>query len=82
MEAIVTIDEQGRVKLPAPMLDALHVSAPGELRAQSSSGKLELTPVQTPSAVVFVEENGALVAANLIEFDALAAIQAVRDERL
>jgi hypothetical protein len=82
MEAIVQVDEQGRVKLPAPILDALHVGTPGQLRAHASTGKLELTPVQTPSSVTFIQENGVLVAANTTEFDAVSAIEAVRDERL
>jgi hypothetical protein len=82
MEAIVKIDEQGRIKLPAPILDVLHVATPGELRAQASTGRIELTAVQISAPVVFVEENGVLVAANKVEFDAVAAIQAMRDERL
>jgi hypothetical protein len=82
MEAIVQIDEQGRIKLPPPILDALHIPTPGQLRAHASTGKLELTLVLKPSAVSFVEENGVLVAANNVEFDALSAIQALRDERL
>jgi hypothetical protein len=73
MEAIVKIDKEGRVKLPSTILDALHVATPGELRAHASTGKLELTPLQTPSAVTFINENGILVAANTVEFDAVTA---------
>lgn len=82
MDSIIKIDEQGRIKLPPPILDALHVSPPGELRAHTSTGKLELTPIQQSTAITFVEENGVLVAANTVEFDAVSVIQSVRDERL
>jgi hypothetical protein len=82
MEAIVKIDEKGRVELPAPILDVLRVVTPGELRAQASSGKLELTLVKAPAPIQFVEENGVLVAANKVEFDAVAAVDAARAERL
>ena len=82
MEEIVQVDEQGRIKLSPSILTALHVAAPGELRAQASTGKVELTPIGRKSGVTFVHENGVLVAANSVEFDAIAAIQAVRDERL
>jgi hypothetical protein len=82
MEVIVKIDAQGRINLPAAVLDALHFTAPGELRAQASSGKLELTPANTPSKVEFVKEKGLLVAVNLVAFDAVSAIDSVRSERL
>ena len=82
MDAIVKIDKEGRINLPLPMLNALRVPAPGELHAHASTGKLELTAVHKSAAIRFVEENGVLVAANATEFDAVAAVQAVRDERL
>ena len=82
MEVIVKIDAQGRIKLPAAVLDALHFSTPGELRTQASTGKLELTPAITPSGVEFVKEKGLLVAVNPVAFDAVSAIDSVRGERL
>lgn len=76
------IDEQGRIKLPPTILNALQATAPGEVLAHASTGKLELTPIQQSSTITFVQEDGVLVAANTMPFDASAAIQSLRDERL
>lgn len=76
------IDEQGRIRLPPTILDVLKATAPGEVLAHASTGKLELTPIQQSDTITFVQEKGVLVAANTVPFDASAAIQSVRDERL
>ena len=81
MEAIVSIDEKGRVDL-GPLIEALHFTAPGELQATVTEGRIELIPVQKSAEVRFLRENGILVAENDVPFDAVAAIQAVRNERL
>lgn len=82
MEAIIKIDAQGRIDLPAAILQDLRVTIPGELNAQVSSGKLELTPICNPVQPILVRENGVLVAVNSSKFDAVAAIESTRDERL
>jgi hypothetical protein len=82
MEAIVKIDEQGRISLPSGVLDALHFTTPGDLKAQASNGKLEITPLRNPVPATMSKENGVLVAVNSGPFDAVAALDAVRAERL
>jgi hypothetical protein len=81
MEAIVQVDKEGRINLPIAILEELRFPHPGPLKAEVTGGKLEITAIRKPAGVTFVNENGALVAVNAEPFDAVAVVDAVRNER-
>ena len=82
MESIVEIDAEGRIRLPDSVLQELQVAGGSGLRVTSAGGKIELRRLNEPTEAVLVKENGVTVAANTKDFDAVAGIRSVREDRL
>ena len=82
MESIVEIDAEGRIRLPDSVLRELQVAGGSGLLVTSVGGRVELRSLNEPSEAVLVKENGVTVAANATDFDAVAAIRSVREDRL
>lgn len=80
MTATITIDAAGRLILPKPMRDRLHLQAGDKLKADLISDRIELTA--EPDADVRIERRGKrLVIVGGPPFDAVKAIQADREDR-
>ena len=82
MENVVEIDAEGRIRLPDSVLQELQVAGGSGLLVTNSGGRIELRRLNEPTEAVLVKENGVTVAANATDFDALAAIRSVREDRL
>ncbi len=84
MTDTVTMDANGLVALPQDVRDALQLPAPASFHVAVAGGRIELTPVPPPSPSPRLKwKNGRLVVAATGEpFDAVAAINEVRESRL
>jgi len=82
MEKTITMDGAGRIVLPKPLRDRMHLEGGGELRVEMVGDHLELTPVNQRDAPSLVRKKGLLiVAASGEPCDAIEAIRADREER-
>lgn len=80
MTAILTMDENGQIKLSDALKRAFGVEPGARLRAEVSSGHIEIVK-DVPLVTEGVVENGVLLLPKLgIKMDAGAAIRAERDE--
>jgi AbrB family looped-hinge helix DNA binding protein len=81
MKATITMDSAGRVVLPKPLRELLHLQAGTKLRAIVVADKIELTP-EPDDQVRIVRKGRRLVIAGLSKgVDAVAAIKADRESR-
>ncbi len=82
MSATITIDKAGRIVLPKPLRDQFRLKGGAKLRIESVGDHLELTPELPIKAPPLVQKNGLLVVASSgASCDAVAALQADREER-
>jgi AbrB family looped-hinge helix DNA binding protein len=81
MNATITMDDAGRIILPKPMRERLHLRGGAKLKADIVADKIELTP-EPDDSVRIVRKGKRLVITGLPKpFDAAAAIKAGREER-
>ena len=81
---VVTMDKAGRLVLPRPIRNALHISQPTAFRAEVIGNKIELTVIPQASGAVFRKRKGGLlvVSTKAPKFDAGELVRAVRQDRL
>lgn len=80
MTTTITMDGAGRLVLPKPIRDKLHLRAGARLSVKVTADKVELSP--EPDADVRIERRGKrLVIVGGSTFDAAAAIKADREAR-
>ena len=81
MSTTITMDRAGRLVLPKPVRDKLHLRAGTRLSVTVVADKVELSP--EPEADVRIERRGKLLVITGMKepFSAVAAIKAARDER-
>lgn len=81
MSATVVLDKAGRLVLPKPIRDRLHLRAGSKLRLEVVGEKLELTQEAT---VVKIErrKDGLPVIVGWEGFDAAKAVQEMREDHL
>ena len=84
MTDTVTMDANGLVALPQDVRDALQLPAPASFHVAVAGGRIELTPVPAETLSPRLKrKNGILVVAKTGEpFDAVAAINEIRESRL
>ena len=81
MKATITMDSAGRIVLPKPLRELLHLQAGSKLRAIVVADKIELIP-EPDEQVRILRKGRRLVIAGLSKgVDAVAAIKADRESR-
>jgi AbrB family looped-hinge helix DNA binding protein len=81
MKATITMDSAGRIVLPKPLRELLHLQAGTKLRAIVVADKIELIP-EPDDRVRILRKGRRLVIAGLSKgVDAVAAIKADRESR-
>ncbi len=82
MQAVITMDRFGRMVLPGPMRKALQISRPAAFKAEVMGNKVELTLVVPARNAILKKRRGFLVVSTgRRKFDAVEAVEAVRQER-
>lgn len=82
MVTVVQMDASGRLVLPKPVREALHVAGPAAFTVEVVGGRIELTPAALDSPAGLVDKGGIQVLARVGRpVDAAAAVRADRDER-
>ena len=83
MEIVITMDKFGRIVLPGRIRKAIHASETAAFRAEVMGNKVELTLVAGENKTVIKKKRGLLViSTGGRKFDAVDAVNAVREERL
>ncbi len=80
MSATITLDKAGRLVLPKPIRERLHLRAGAKLRLEVVGEKLELT--QEATAVKIVKQGKRRVIVGWEGFDAAKAVSEAREEYL
>jgi bifunctional DNA-binding transcriptional regulator/antitoxin component of YhaV-PrlF toxin-antitoxin module len=82
MHAVVSMDKTGRIVIPGPMRKALNISRSVEFKAELIGNKVELTVIGPQRRALLKRRRGLLtVSTGGRKFDAVAAIDAMREER-
>lgn len=77
----ITIDGSGRLVIPKEIRKLLHLSSGTELRPAVVGNRLELTPVEPPGPKPKLKSGLMVVPRTGQAFDAVAALDATREER-
>ena len=80
-DAIITMDGSGRLVIPKEIRKLLHLAAGTALRPAVVGNRLELTPVEPPGPKPKRKSGLLVVPRSGKPFDALGALNAVRDSR-
>lgn len=81
MSTTITMDAEGRLLLPEVFRAKLSLREGAKFRADLTGGKIELTP-EAEDSIRLIDEGGLLVITGIKgPVDAVAAIQAAREER-
>lgn len=81
MTAILTLDKAGRVVLPKPMREKLHLREGAKLRAEIVGDKIELGQ-EAPAVKIVRKKNGLRVVVGWEGFDAAKAVREMREEQM
>jgi AbrB family looped-hinge helix DNA binding protein len=81
MTASVTIDKAGRLVLPKPIRERLHLRTGSQLKAEIVGDKIELSE-EIPVAKIVLKKDGLPVVVGWKGFDAARAVREMREEQV
>ena len=81
MTATLTLDKAGRLVLPKPIRDQLHLRAGSKLRLDVTGDRMELTQ-EVPEVKIVQKKDGLPVVVGWEGFDAAKAVREMREEQV
>lgn len=81
MTATLTLDKAGRLVLPKPVRDKMHLRAGSRLRLDVLGDKLELTQ-EVPEVKIVRKKDGLPVVVGWEGFDAAKAVREMREDQV
>jgi AbrB family looped-hinge helix DNA binding protein len=81
MTAILTLDKAGRLVLPKPMREKLHLREGAKLKAEIVGDKIELEQ-EMPEVKIVRKKGGRRVVAGWTGFDAAKAVRDMRKDQM
>lgn len=81
MTAILTLDKAGRLVLPKPMREKLHLREGAKLKAEIVGDKIELEQ-ETPEVKIVRKKGGRRVVVGWEGFDAAKAVREMREDQV
>ena len=81
MSSTLTMDKAGRVVLPKPIRDRLHLQTGAKLRIEIVGDKLELSQ-EVPEVKIARGKSGRRIVTGWVGFDAAKAVREMREDQV